>query len=133
MMNDRSFRLLFRAAALYNAVAGMATIIAPQLFFHLSGLSEINHAFVMRGLGLFVGIYGYGFYLVSTDLHRFRHFALLGLIGKSFGVIGWVYYTVAGEIPRAAFWTSFFNDIVWIPFFLLYFRWLQRQPSAPAN
>lgn len=74
-MNGRFFRLLFRTAALYNITAGLSTIIAPQLFFRFFGLPEINHVFVMQGLGLFVGLYGYGFYLVSADLLRYRHFA----------------------------------------------------------
>jgi hypothetical protein len=45
----------------------------------------------MQGLGLFIGLHGYGFYLVSTDLHRYRHFTLIGLIGKSCGAVGWLY------------------------------------------
>lgn len=133
MMNGHFFRQLFRAAALYNIAAGLTTIVAPQLFFRFFGLSEINHPFVMRGLGLFVALYGYGFYLVSADLHRNRHFALIGLAGKSCVVIGWIYSTAVGEIPLAAAWMSFFNDLVWIPFFLLYFHWLRRQSGSTAN
>jgi small multidrug resistance pump len=130
-MNERFFTNFFRFAAIYNIIAGVATIADPQLFFRLFGLPEINHAFVMRGLGMFVGVYGYGFYLVSTGLRRHRHFAVLGLIGKSFGVAGWTYYSFLGEIPWNAFWTNVMNDLIWIPVLLLYFRWLHR--TAPAN
>ncbi|MCK9408233.1 MAG: hypothetical protein WCX28_00785 [Bacteriovoracaceae bacterium] len=133
MMNERFFLSFFRVAAIYNIAAGTLTVLYPQLFFHLFGLPNINHSFVMRGLGMFVGVYGYGFYLVSTDLRLYRHFALMGLIGKSFGVMGWSYYTILGEIPIAAVWTNVFNDILWIPFILLYFRWLGKNSSGASN
>lgn len=42
----------------------------------------------MRELGMFVAVYGYGFYLVSEDLQQNYHFAILGLVGKTFGVFG---------------------------------------------
>lgn len=133
MLGERFFRRFFLLAALYNIGAGTVTVLFPQLFFSLFGLPEVNHAFVMRALGMFVGIYGYGFYLVSTDLRLHHGFAMLGLIGKTLGVIGWAYYTVIGEIPAEAYWTNFFNDIIWIPFLLLYFRWLKKNSSANGN
>ena len=122
-MNEQFFRRLFFFAALYNIAAGAVTIFFPQLFFQLLSLPEINHPFVMSGLGMFVGVYGYGFYLVSIDPIRNHQFALLGLVGKSFGVIGWWYSTAAGFIPLSAGWTNLFNDIIWIPFFIAFLRW----------
>jgi hypothetical protein len=123
MMNERFYRNLFRAAAAYNVLVGTFVIFFPQVFFRLFGLPEINHAFVMSGLGMFVAVYGIGFYLVSVDLRRNHYFALLGLAGKSFGVIGWVYSTAAGVVPAAALWTNLLNDLIWIPFFIAYLRW----------
>lgn len=125
-MNERSFRLLFRFAAFYNIAAGAATILAPQFFFTAFGMDPLNHAFVMRGLGMFVAVYGYGFYLVSTDIRRHHHFAVLGLIGKSFGVLGWTWYSFTGEIPWSAYGTNLCNDLLWIPFLIAYLRWHRR-------
>lgn len=133
MKNERFFRLFFRTAALYNIAAGTATILFPQFFFHLFDLPEVNHVFVMRALGMFVGVYGYGFYLVSTDLYRHRHFALLGLIGKSFGAAGWMFYTMTGEIPLTAVWINVANDVLWIPFILLYLHRLRTISDAMPN
>lgn len=129
MSDEIRYRFLFRFAALYNIVAGVATIVAPQAFFRLFGLPDINHAYVMSGLGMFVAVYGIGFYLVSMDLRRYHHFALLGLVGKSCGVLGWWYHTIVGTIPVAALWTNVCNDLVWIPLFIVYLRWHRRTAS----
>ncbi|NUN68540.1 MAG: alkyl hydroperoxide reductase [Bacteroidetes bacterium] len=130
-MTERLFSRIFRVAAGYNIIAGLITIADPQLFFRFFGLPEINHPYVMRGLGMFVGVYGYGFYLVSTDLRRHHQFAVVGLIGKSFGVAGWIYYSLSGEIPWNAYWINILNDLVWIPVIILYLRWLHR--TAPGT
>lgn len=126
MMNETFFRNLFRTAAAYNIIVGISVVLFPQMFFTLFGLPEINYSYVMSGLGMFVGIYGLGFYIVSFDPRRNHYFALLGLLGKSFGVIGWSYYTFTGIIPFTALWTNFFNDIVWLPFFIAYLRWHRK-------
>jgi len=129
MMNESFFRNLFRLAAIYNITVGTAVVLFPQTFFQLFNLPEINYSYVMSGLGMFVGIYGYGFYLVSLDLRRNHHFAILGLVGKSFGIVGWGYYTYLGIIPFSALWTNFFNDIIWIPPFIAYFFWRTKISS----
>lgn len=122
-MNEQFFRKLFRAAAAYNTIVGAGVVLFPQMFFTMFGLPEINHSYVMSGLGMFVGIYGLGFYIISRDPRQNHSFALLGLLGKSFGVIGWAYYTINGTIPLTALWTNILNDLVWIPFFIAYLRW----------
>ncbi|MFZ4621952.1 MAG: alkyl hydroperoxide reductase [Bacteroidota bacterium] len=128
-MNETFFKYLFRTAAAYNIVVGIGVVLFPQLFFTLFGLPEINYSYVMSGLGMFVGIYGLGFYIVSLDPRKNHYFALLGLLGKSFGVIGWLYYTLNGTIPVAALWTNLFNDLIWIPFFIAYLRWHKKFSS----
>ena len=126
MMNESFFRNLFRFAAFYNITVGTAVVLFPQMFFRLFNLPKINHPYVMSGLGMFVAVYGYGFYLVSIDLRRNYQFAVLGLVGKSFGIIGWCYHTSLGVIPLSALWENFFNDIIWIPLFIAYFRWRSK-------
>ena len=129
MKSHRSFQFLFRFASAYNIVVGTVVVIYPQLFFLLFDLSEINHPYVMSGLGMFVAIYGYGFYLVSRDLRKNYQFAILGLVGKTFGVIGWLWYTYLGIIPLHALWVNVLNDMIWIPFFIIYFRWRIKNSS----
>lgn len=126
MKNERLFRILFRLAAAYNITVGTYVVFFPQTFFRFLHLPDINYPYVMSGLGMFVAVYGYGFYLVSRDLHRNYAFALLGIAGKSFGVIGWWYYTVLGVIPLSSWWMNFCNDVAWIPFFIIYLRWHSR-------
>lgn len=123
MSAERFFRRLFLSAAAYNIIVGSVVMLFPQMFFRLFSLPEINHAYVMQGLGMFVAVYGIGFYLVFKDPKKNHAFAILGLAGKTLGVLGWTYYTVRGEIPIGAIGANFLNDLLWIPPFIAYLRW----------
>lgn len=129
MKSHQFFQFLFRFAAAYNIIVGTIVVLFPQLFFRMFDLPEINHSYVMSGLGMFVAIYGFGFYLVSVDLIKNYHFAILGFVGKTFGVIGWLWYTYLGVIPLNAVWANILNDMIWLPLFIVYFLWRKKNSS----
>lgn len=47
-----------------------------------------------------IGLFGYGYWVVSRDLRRY---------------------------PLRTMWTNVFNDFIWLPFFLAYFVWYRKQ------
>ncbi len=129
MTAEQFYRRLFLFAAAYNITVGGAVMLFPQTFFRLFSLPEINHAYVMQGLGMFVAVYGVGFYFVFKDPKNNSAFAILGLAGKTLGVLGWIYYTVRGDIPIAAIGANILNDLLWIPPFIAYLRWRAKISS----
>ena len=115
---------------MYNVAWGLTVSLFPNLFFRLFSLPPINYPFAMSGLGMCIGLYGYGYWIVSRDLHRYPHLVAIGFLGKTIGPIGWFLCVMHGELPLRTMWTNVFNDFIWLPFFIWYFVWYRRQDRA---
>ena len=116
----------FRAAAVYNIVWGVVVILRPDFLFSILDIAQPNYPFLMRGIGLFVAIYGYGYWAVSRDLARYPQLVVIGFLGKTLGPIGWLFTVLQGELPPRTLLVNVFNDILWLPFFIAYFVWYWR-------
>jgi small multidrug resistance pump len=117
---------VFRAAAIYNMCWGAVVVLFPNLFFDLFALPRINYPFVMSGLGMCIGLYGYGYWAVANDPPRYPQIVLIGLLGKVLGPIGWFWTVATTGLPLRTMWTNVFNDFIWLPFFFGYFVWYKR-------
>lgn len=126
LANERTLRTVFRIAALYNLLWGAIIIIFPNLLFDLAGIPRINYPFLMSGIGMFVGVYGYGYWVVAREPLRYPQLVAIGLLGKTLGPIGWMYTVLQGTIPACTLLVNLFNDIIWLPFFVGYFVWYRR-------
>ncbi len=126
-MSERFLIRIFRAAAIYNICWGAVVVLFPNLFFDLFGLARINYPFVMSGLGMCIGLYGYGYWAVANDPRRYPQIVFIGLLGKVLGPIGWFWTVVTTGLPLRTMWTNVFNDFIWLPFFIGYFIWYRRQ------
>ncbi len=124
---EHIFKNIFLFAAIYNIVWGGIVILFPNLFFDLFELERINYPFLMSGIGMFVGVYGYGYWVVSKRLLKYPQLVIIGLCGKILGPIGWIYHIYIGSIPAETIWLNVFNDLIWIPFFVWYLVWLKKQ------
>jgi peroxiredoxin len=92
-------------------------------------------------IGMIVGVYGIGY--ACAALHPIRHWpiVLVGLLGKIFGPIGYVYGVAVGQTRPDAIATIAFNDLIWwVPFFLIlrrayrvHFDEEQFPPRAPLS
>jgi hypothetical protein len=123
----RTLRIVFRLAAVYNVCWGVAIIFFPNLFFRIFGLPPINYPFIMSGLGMAIGVYGYGYWVVARDLERYPQLVFIGFLGKTLGPIGWAWTVWNTALPLRTMWTNVCNDFVWLPFFVAYFVWYQRR------
>ena len=130
MSREKTFKLIFFLAAIYNMLWGGIVIIFPNLFFDLFKLERINYPFLMSGLGMFVGIYGYGYWVVSRHLTKYPQLVIIGLSGKVLGPIGWSYHVYLNNIPSETLLVNVFNDFIWIPFFIWYLVWLKKKNIA---
>ena len=125
MKEEKLFKIVFLLAGLYNVAWGITVIIYPNWMFDLFGMDESNYPFLMRGIGLLVGLYGYGYWVVSRNLHRYPQLVVIGLLGKVLGPIGWGYFVLIGQLLPASLITILFNDLMWIPFFVWYLYWVK--------
>lgn len=124
--SEKSLVRVFRAAAVYNVCWGAIVAVFPNLFFDLFQLPRINYPFVMSGLGMCIGLYGYGYWAVANDPLRYPQIVLIGFLGKVLGPIGWFWTVMTTGLPLRTMWTNVFNDFIWLPFFIGYFIWYRR-------
>jgi len=129
-ITENTLRRIFQIAAVYNVAWGVAMILRPNLIFDLYGLPPLNYPFVMSGLGLGVGLFGYGYWMVARDLRRNLHVAIIGFLGKTLGPIGWLWTVETTTLPLRTMWVNVFNDLIWIPFFIAYFVWYRKNPAT---
>jgi small multidrug resistance pump len=130
MAQEKVLRIVFRVAAVYNICWGVLVVLFPNLLFQLWGVPPINYPFIMSGLGMCIGLFGYGYWVVSRDLRSYPQLVIIGFLGKTLGPIGWVWTVFTTELPLRSMWTNVFNDLIWLPFFVAYFVWYRRQRSA---
>ncbi|MCB1327628.1 MAG: DUF4166 domain-containing protein [Spirochaetales bacterium] len=133
-MRTRAFlRLVFLLAAVYNVAWGLYAIYDPQFLFRSLALQPARYEFLMAGIGLFVALYGYGYFVVSLDLQAYPQLVVIGLAGKVLGPIGWAWNVHTGALPLASMYVNLTNDIVWVPFFVYYLFWYHAQQARHAG
>lgn len=111
------------AAAVYNVAWGLFVILFPLVPFRLAGMEPPNYPALVQCLGMIVGVYGVGYALAARDPVTRWPLVLVGLLGKVFGPIGFVYAATRGEFPWLAGWTIVTNDLAWwIPFAAILFH-----------
>ncbi len=114
---SRVYRLIFIAAAAYNAGFGLWAAWFPQAFFSLFHLLPPRYPAIWACLGMVVGLYGVGYAYAAWRLDRAFPFIAIGLAGKVLGPIGWVISVRSGEMPFRTFPLIVFDDLIWwLPF-----------------
>lgn len=113
----RVYRRWFYAAAIYNVVWGVSVILFPDFPLVVVGLAPSNYPSLFQAIGMMVMVYGLGYYYLARDPQRYAAFIWIGLLGKTFGPIGFVYALATGQLPLQFGWTIVTNDLVWLPVF----------------
>jgi hypothetical protein len=126
MEREDLYSRIFRAAAVYNALWGTVVVLFPNLLFDALGIPRVNYPFLISGIGMMVGVYAYGYWVVAGNPRKHPELAIVGLLGKTLGPIGWAWNVWLGAIPARSLWINVFNDLVWIPFFVSYLLWQRR-------
>ena len=123
----------FYAAAIYNVLWGSLVVIWPHALFDLLGIPRPNYPALFQSIGMIVGVYALGYWLIARDPARFGPFVYVGLLGKIFGPIGFLFTALRGELPWAFGWINVMNDIVWLPVFLLFARELRHAERTQGD
>lgn len=111
------YRRWFYAAALYNAVWGVLVVLLPRPFLDAAGLGASGAEPLAQVIGMMVGVYAYGYYLLARDPVRYARLIWIGLAGKTFGPLGFLYSLATGTLPWQFAWVLLFNDVIWWPVF----------------
>ena len=113
----RMYRGWFYAAAVYNVAWGAAVIAFPVPLSRLVGLDVTTVVPLVQVVGMMVGVYAIGYYLLARDPVRYAGVIWIVLAGKTLGPAGFLYYAIAGILPWTFGWTCVLNDVIWWPVF----------------
>jgi hypothetical protein len=96
---------------------GVVVIVFPLQMSRLVGLDGASIVPLVQVIGMMVGVYAIGYYLLAREPMRYAGLIWVGLAGKTLRPIGFVYHAAAGTLPWTFGWTCVFNDIIWWPVF----------------
>ena len=116
------YRPWFYAAALYNLLWGSITLLFPQLFLRVIGMSVPDVLPFWQCIGMFVLVYAPAYWWAGRYPSRYRHLILIGMFGKILGPIGFVWAFTHHQLPLAFGLINLTNDVIWWPAFALYLR-----------
>ena len=113
----RWYRTVLVAAAVYNVAFGLFAGLFPSAYFVWVGLEPPRYPSLWQCIGMIVGCYGLAYYFASRAPLTLWPIVLVGLAGKIFGPLGFVYAYWSGELPLAYGWILLTNDLIWwLPF-----------------
>jgi hypothetical protein len=113
----RIYRRWFYAAAIYNAVWGAAVVLMPGTLLRAAGMDVPGGLPLVQVMGMMVGVYAYGYYLLAREPQRYCGLIWIALAGKTFGPLGFLYSAATGALPWSFGWICVFNDLIWWPVF----------------
>jgi len=129
----RHYRRWFYAAAVYNAMWGAAVVLFPGTLLQIAGVNATGALPLVQVVGMMVGVYAYGYYLLARDPKRYCGLIWIALAGKTFGPVGFVYSAATGALPWSFGWICVFNDVIWWPVFWRFAIQHAREPAAPRT
>lgn len=121
-METGKFRYWFYAAAVYNLLWGILNILFPKVYFQWLDIDLPINQSLWQVVGMFVLVYAPAYWWAGRFPERHYHFILIGLLGKIFGPIGFVWSVITGQLPLTFGWIILTNDIIWLPAFIFYFK-----------
>ena len=77
-----------------------------------------NYPALFQAIGMIVGVYSFGYFLVGRNPERYGPFVWVGLAGKFFGPIGLIIGALSGDLPWRFGLVNLTNDVIWLPFFV---------------
>ena len=117
-------RLLFTVAAIFNAVVGLAMLLAYDLLAPWLGLPPRPTVWI-HIIALIVLVFGYAYWRIAMDALKFREYVALGIVGKLAFVVAIYGHFLAGE-ATGALATLVTADLVFAALFAAY---LVRTPA----
>jgi small multidrug resistance pump len=115
-----AYRRWFYAAALYNFVWGTWVILFPLSFFRVLGMQEPNYPGIWQSVGMIVQVYALGYWLIARAPKKYSVLVWVGLVGKTFGPIGFLFSALKGDLPWRFGLTILTNDLIWWPAFWMF-------------
>lgn len=114
-----SWRLFFLVALIFNLLAGLPLLLAPNMMLSSLGTDVPPDLLFHRFTGLLVVCFGGLYALVAQDVVRFRPLVWLGIVGKAGVVALFTEAYVNGRVPFSLYAISL-GDVAFIVGFVAF-------------
>ena len=113
--------VLLKFAGGYNIIAGVSMILFYHEGFKFLEIPKPEFSLPIQLVGLLVGLFGIGYWMVDKAPVQNRNILLLGFLSKLLGPIIAIGYIVKGELPMSMIPVLFLADTIYlIPFWMIY-------------
>jgi hypothetical protein len=129
----RWMRFLLRFVAVYNVLAGLTMLIGYHEMYKLVDVAKPQLVLPIQLVGVLVGLFGVGYWMVTLRPVENRDLMLLGFLSKGLGSILGVAYVARGTLPPVFLVVLFFADVVYLVPFWLIIRRLYRLARQGAR
>lgn len=119
-------RYLLRFAGCFNLLAGLAMICLYHEGYKLLGIPKPALVLPVQVMGILVGLFGVGYLLVASSPVENRNLLLLGFWSKALSSLAVMHYVLKGQLPWSFVPVLFFADVIYLPFFYVILRRLNR-------
>jgi hypothetical protein len=123
-------RYLLRFVAIYNLLAGLVMLVFYHEAFKVMGLHKPDLNLPLQLVGVLVGLFGVGYWMVANHPLLNRNILVLGFWSKALGSLLGIYYVAQGKLPPVFLVILFFADIVYLLPFAVIIRRLSRVAAA---
>ena len=104
-------------AGVYNIIWGIIAVLFPFLYFDFAVMDRPVYPEIWQCVGMIVGVYGVGYVIAAKNPVRHWVIIFVGLLGKVFGPIGFLYNLITGIFPVSFGILIVLNDLIWwLPF-----------------
>ena len=122
-------KFLLRFVAFFNVGAGLFMLIGYHETYQIIGMEKPAIHFPIQLVGILVGLFGIGYYMVARHPIENRNVLVLGFWSKFLGSCLGTLYVVQGKLPLTFVAVYFFADVIYLPPFYL----IMRRLSAIAQ
>jgi hypothetical protein len=120
-MNEKTTKMFYVLAGLYDAVLGVAFLIFPAAIYAMFDVEPPNHMAYVQFPALLLIIFGAMFYQISTNPTKFRGLILYGMALKVAYCSMVFGYMATSGVP--AMYVPFaWADLVFLVLFILTYR-----------
>ena len=116
---EKWMKFLLRFVAAFNVGAGLFMLIGYHETYKIIGMEKPSISFPIQLVGILVGLFGVGYYLVVKNPIENRAVLMLGFWSKFLGSCLGTYYVVRGQLPLRFVVIYFFADVIYLPPFYL--------------
>ena len=115
-------KFILRFVAVFNVLAGLTMLVGYHETYKIIGMERPAISFPVQLVGILVGLFGVGYYLVAKNPVENRHILALGFWSKFLGSCLATGYVVKGTLPPQFVIVYFFADLIYLPPFYLILR-----------